>query len=111
MTDQVFARAVMLAGELNAEQQERLHLLCGVSIARLEAQLKDGLTAQDCGENFLTAAGCYSLAALGCFGPEIQEFKAGDLTVKSGSGSSGLERQAQALLAPYLKDRFLFAGV
>ena len=112
MIDQVFARAVMLAGEPDGHQQELLRVLCASCITTLEARLKDGLTAEDCGESFLTAASLLALAAMGSFGTEVQEFKAGDLTVKTGNGgASGLERQAQALMAPYLKDRFLFAGV
>ena len=112
MTEQVFARALILAGELEEQQQEKLRILCGAYIAVLEAQLKDGLTAENCGENFLTAASFLALEAMGGIGTNVQEFKAGDLTVKTGSAENrDLKRRAEALMAPYLKGRFLFTGV
>ena len=47
---------------------------------------------------------------------QVEEFKAGDLTVKQGSknrdaASQCLQRQAELMIAPYLKDGFSFRGV
>ena len=45
----------------------------------------------------------------------MEEFKAGDLTVKQGSKKDAASRclfnQAQLMIAPYLKDVFSFVGV
>ena len=43
-------------------------------------------------------------------GQEVQEFRAGDLTVKKGQAGNP-EGEALALLAPYLKPGFAFLGV
>ena len=43
-------------------------------------------------------------------GRDIQEFRAGDLTVKKGQAGNP-EGEALALLAPYLKPGFAFLGV
>ena len=47
---------------------------------------------------------------------QVEEFKAGDLTVKQGSknrdaASQCLQRQAELMIAPYLKDGFSLRGV
>ena len=47
---------------------------------------------------------------------QVEEFKAGDLTVKQGSknrdaASQCLQRQAELMIAPYLRDGFSFRGV
>lgn len=119
MTDQVFARAVQLAGELDARQTDLLRVLCGISVSALASRLKEGLVPENCEEVFLTAASLYALADLGAVAEteQVAEFKAGDLTVKQGGSRNPdavyrhLQRQAEGLMAPYLKDRFSFAGV
>lgn len=116
MTDQVYARALLVAGELEVRQQELLRILCEAEASSLAARLRDGLTAEDCTEAFITAASLYALAGMGGF-DQISEFKAGDLTVKTRDAqgleqtAQGLRQQADGLMAPYLKDRFVFAGV
>ena len=103
--DQVLNQAELLAGEMD----ERLRLLCGVATAILTGQLRDGVAPEDIREEFVTAA---SLLAFSRWsrGEDIQEFKAGDLTVKKGQNAN-LEREALALLGPYLKSGFSFLGV
>lgn len=113
MRQEALAKAVTLAGELDVQKQARLELLCGAAFSALEMRLREGLTPEDCREPFLTAVCLYSLAAMEDFG-EVSEFKAGDLTVKKsrqGNMPRDLQHQAEALMRPYLKDRFLFAGV
>ena len=118
LKEQVFAQAALLAGEMDVRQTELLKVLCNASAASLTARLKDGLTPEDCKADFIAAASLYALAALGSAEEEtsIEEFKAGDLTVKQGTtakdaASRCLERQADMLILPYLKDRFSFVGV
>ena len=113
MRDEAYARALTLAGATEAWQQARLEVLCGAAFAALEARLKDGMVPEDCREAFVTATALEAVATLEEFGA-VSEFKAGDLTVKkTGQGNTGrdLHLQAEMLMGPYLKDRFLFAGV
>ena len=105
VADQVFSQAELLAGEMD----ERLRLLCAVAQKQLSRQLQDGVTPEDIREDFVAAASLYALSRWGR-GEEIQEFRAGDLTVKKGQ-TANLEAEALSLLRPYLKSGFTFVGV
>ena len=103
--DQVLNQAELLAGEMD----ERLRLMCTVTVGSLTARLRDGLAAEDSRGDFVAAASLYALSRWGR-GEDIQEFRAGDLTVKKGQVAN-LEAEALALLGPYLKTGFTFVGV
>ena len=113
MRQEVLNRAAVLAGQLDAQQQAKLEILCTAAVSVLEQQLREGVTPEDCREAFVTAACLQVMAAMeDC--TDVSEFRAGDLTVKQnrqGSSSQEFRDQARALMAPYLKDRFRFAGV
>ena len=114
--EQVFAQALMLAGELEERQKDLLSVLCGVAVASLAVRLKEGLRPEDCRADFVPGACLLALAALnGCRDTgDVEEFKAGDLTVKrkgADAASRCLQKQAEVLMAPYLRDRFVFVGV
>ena len=118
LSEQVYAQALLLAGELEERQSQLLQVLCSAATSSLESRLRDGITAEDCKADFIAAASLYALASLD--GVEetvrVEEFKAGDLTVRqSGTGrdaaSNCLQRQADMMILPYLKDRFSFLGV
>ena len=118
LKEMVFAQALLLAGELEPRQTELLRVLCDGAVSALSAQLREGITPEDCKADFIAAAGLYALAALGSAEESggVEEFKAGDLTVKKSASSRDaasrcLEIQAQRILAPFLKDRFSFMGV
>ena len=117
LRDQVFAQAALLAGDLSGHQTDLLGALCTASTASLTARLKDGLTPEDCKADFIAAASLFALAALNEAeaAEQVEEFKAGDLTVKQGSradaASRCLHNQAELMITPYLKDRFAFLGV
>ena len=116
LTEQVYHQAALLAGQLEEQQTQMLRLLCQVSASGLEKQLRDGLTAEDCRADFVAAASLYALAALDQTGREdvLEEFRAGDLTVKRknmDTSSRCLQRQADLIIQPFLKDRFTFLGV
>lgn len=114
MQDRIYARAVELAGEADQRQQEQLRWLCEACSASLEARLREGMTPEDIPEPFVTAVSLYALAAMAGLEQEAEEFRAGDLTVKTGGGAQRqreLRWQAEQLMMPYLKDNFLFAGV
>ena len=116
LVEAIFAQAALLAGQLDDRQKQLLNLLCQTVPGCLEARLKDGLTAEDCGTAFITAASLYALAALQEAGQNsnIAEFRAGDLTVKRKDmdiSSRCLQHQADQLIRPYCKDSFAFLGV
>ena len=105
IADQVLNQAELLAGEMD----ERLRLLCAVAEKQLSRQLRDGVTPEDIREDFVAVASLLAYARWSR-GQEVQEFRAGDLTVKK--GQAGIpEGEALALLAPYLKPGFAFLGV
>ena len=105
LKDQVLNQAELLAGEMD----ERLRLLCGVAAAILTGQLRDGVAPEDIREEFVTAASLMAYARWSR-GRDIQEFRAGDLTVKKGQAED-YQGEALAMLAPYLKSGFVFLGV
>ena len=118
LSEQVYAQALLLAGELDERKSQLLQVLCGAATASLETRLRDGLTPEDCKAEFVAAASLYALASLSDVEDTVpvEEFKAGDLTVRqSRSGrdaaSNCLLRQAEMMILPYLKDRFSFMGV
>ena len=118
LTEQVFAQAALLAGDLDERQTNLLKLLCGASVSSLTARLREGLTPEDCKADFIAATSLLALAQMnGVEGDaQVEEIKAGDLTVKQGSNhrdaaSQCLQRQAELMIAPYLRDGFSFRGV
>ena len=118
LSEQVYAQALLLAGDLEERQSRLLQMLCAAAVSSLESRLRDGITAEDCKADFIAAASLYALASLNGVEETVQveEFQAGDLTVRqSGSGrdaaSNCLQRQAEMMILPYLKDSFSFLGV
>lgn len=115
--EEVFSKAVKLAGTLAEGQEELLQTLSAAAAAGLEARLREGVTAEDCREVFVTAASFLAVSALeDCSrGKNVREFRAGDLTVKeestSGTSARNWETQARMLMGPYLRDSFCFLGV
>ena len=118
LSEQVYAQALLLAGNLDERQSQLLQVLCRAATSSLEARLRDGITAEDCKADFIAAASLYALASLGDVEETVQveEFQAGDLTVRQSkegrdAASNCLQRQADMMILPYLKDRFSFLGV
>ena len=118
VSEQVYAQALLLAGDLEQRQSQLLQMLCTAVTSSLESRLREGITSEDCKADFIAAASLYALAALGDMEEtvDVEEFRAGDLTVrqsKSGrsAASNCLQRQADMMILPYLKDRFSFLGV
>ena len=118
MTAQVYSRALSLAGALEERQKQALEAFCGVCISGLNGRLRSGLTPDDCGDDFITAAGLMALAAMEQVAADapVSQIVAGDFTVKKDTvsreaASACLMQQAERIMAPYLKDRFAFLGV
>lgn len=116
LTERIYAQALALAGELDGQQTAMLRVLCQGAKASLTARLRNGLTPEDCMADFVTAAGLMALAALSeaAGTDDVERFTAGDVTIQKRGGSAAancLRTQARVLMAPYVKDQFLFRGV
>ena len=118
LTEQVFAQAALLMGELDQRQRDLLNILCVAATRSLTARLREGLTPDDCKADFIAAASLMALAALAGVSGEVpvEQITAGDFTIRKGTisydaASNCLRNQAELMIAPYLKDRFSFRGV
>lgn len=101
---------------VGAEKKDALNALCEAASAELLSRLKEGVEVESIKHLFVTAAGVLALSmyiALGDSGS--YSFKAGNLSVSSGSGASSahsLRQQAESILAAYLTDKgFEFRSV
>ena len=96
---------------VSPSDQERplLESLCACAETQIARRLSSGITPADCADAFtcaaaLTAAGGL-LACRG--GGDVEQFTAGEVSLRlseSGGGAAALQRQAQALMAPYCRD-------
>ena len=117
LTDQVYAQAALLAGQLEGNQPDLLRVLCTCATASLTARLREGLRPEDCKADFVASASLFALAELNSVkdSTTLEQITAGDLTIrKEGSAdpaSNVLRNQARLMIAPYLKDCFSFRGV
>ena len=116
LTEQIYAQALLLAGELEQRQMDLLKILCRGANNSLAGRLREGLTPQDCKADFIAAASLFALSALATANEEsaVEMFQAGDLSIRRRStdaASNCLRNQAELMIAPYLKDRFSFMGV
>ena len=118
LRDQVYAQALLLAGDLEQRQSQLLQVLCNAATSSLASRLREGITPEDCKADFIAAASLYAISALRDAEEtvSVEEFRAGDLTVRKGgavrdAASQCLQRQAEMMILPYLKDRFSFMGV
>ena len=107
--DQILNQAELLAGDTDAAGRERLRLMCTAAEKQLSRQLREETSPEDIREDFVAAASLLAFCRWSR-GQDIQEFRAGDLTVKKGQVGNP-EREAFALLGPYLKPGFAFLGV
>ena len=116
LTEQIYAQAALLAGELSEQQGNILNVLCQIAESTLGARLRAGLTPEDCKADFIAAASLLALAALNGVGEDaaVDQITAGDLTIKTGkrdAAANCLRSQAELIIAPYLQGRFSFMGV
>ena len=56
LSEQVYAQALLLAGELEERQSQLLQILCTAATSSLESRLRDGITAEDCKADFIALA-------------------------------------------------------
>ena len=93
-----------------------LRTLCQNACNMLDRRLRDGLTAEDCGEAYPLAAAWIALDWLrsGQGLDEVTYLSAGDMTVRRDGGGDGktLSQRAMELMKPFLRDDgFVFRGV
>ena len=116
LTEQIFAHALVLAGELEPRQEALLKVLCRSAENALSMRLRQGLTPEDCKADFISAAGLYALSAMSGMDEmdRLEQITAGDITLKHAGGdvaSNCLRYQAELMIAPYLANGFTFRGV
>ena len=114
LKNQVIAQAKLLAGELDVRDAALLEVLCSAASDSLAARLREAMQPEDCEGAFVTAASLYALCNLQDAekSASLEEFKAGDLTVKHSKPEvQNLRKQADQVIAPFLKDSFRFSGV
>ena len=114
MTEQVMELLRTMGG--TGPEESVLRTLCENACALLDRQLKDGLTAEDCGGTYPLAAAWIALDWLrGSQGMDgVTYLSAGDLTVRrEGGGDDGaLSQRAYEIMKPFLRDDgFVFRGV
>ena len=106
----------MLAMGGAGQDEEVLRTLCLNACNMLDRRLRDGLTAEGCGEAYPLAAAWIAMDWLrGGQGMDgVTWLSAGDLTVRrEGGGDEGsLSQRAMELMGPFLRDDgFVFRGV
>ena len=71
VSEQVYAQALLLAGDLEERQSQLLQILCTAAASSLESRLREGITPEDCKADFVAAASLYALASLGRVGETV----------------------------------------
>ena len=102
MTEQITA----LARAMGAEgTEELLTALCRAAEDSLRSRLRAGVAPADCGTAFPVACALLALAAL-------SSFTAGNVTIRRSGQAGQRQREAMALMGPYLTPSgFHFQGV
>ena len=115
MSDEIMALCrAMGAGEGREELLEPMIRAC---CEQLALRLRPDVLPADCGAAFPLAAAMLVTDQLAGTGGEVASFTAGDLTIRTQAAEGGrsgksLTEQAEALLAPWVRDSgFVFLGV
>jgi hypothetical protein len=118
LTEQIYAQALVLIQDSTDVNLALLNVLCRSAENTLRQKPREGITPEDCKADFVAAASLLALAALASAAEDVpaEQITAGDFTVKKGGRSHDaaancLKNQAELMIAPYLKDGFLFTGV
>lgn len=115
LTQQVYAQALLLAGRDGQLREDFLQLFCKSAVNSLAAQLREGISPEDCKADFVAAASLYALAALSETdeAANLSHIHVGDVTMKRGGGAAAacLRHQAKLMMSPYCVESFAFMGV
>lgn len=112
MSETIMELARSLCG--TEEGDALLTALCGAAETAWRARLRDGVTAEACGEAFLCAAAMTAAADYWAGQCGVESFTAGELSVKcgGGEGAAALRQAAERLMEPYTVERGIaFRGV
>ena len=116
-------RIVKMADAIAQATEKEMPLLDALATsaeAESAGRLRDGLTVENCEDAVICSAAMLAAAGLiACRdGGDVEQFTAGDVSVKTGSGSDNCEiaamlrRHVSILMAPYWgDDGFAFVGV
>lgn len=97
-----------LARAMGAEgADELMQALSQAAECNLRARLRAGIAPADCGQAFPVACALLVLAALDA-GGAVSSFTAGDVTIHRSGQAGQRQREAEALLAPYLAPKGMF---
>ena len=112
--DDVFATALTFCDVENGKQHI-LRQFCVSELKRLESQLSDGVTVEDCYDALVCAAGMMAAADFSAAYADsgIRSFSAGPISVtKEGAKrTADLRQQAALLMLPWCRGSFRFLGV
>ena len=123
LTHEIFEMARDMTGNGREREGELLQSMCCAAGAELVSRLQEGVDAGDIRELFVTAAGILALSMYIEFGSgtaaQHGNIRVGNVSVSGASGGVGeaasaarLRRQAEHMLAAYLRDNgFDFRGV
>lgn len=116
MTEQVFAQAKLLAGLEEEQQLALLRVFCQAAVGALTARLKPDVTAENCQEDFISAASLLALAAYSESDPAAnwEQIQLGHMTIRPNGGGTAakcLRSQADALMLSHCREAFCFRGV
>mgnify|MGYP004530787117 CR=1 FL=1 len=115
-TEKVLERALLfMHGELGKNGQERLALLCRLAAAELAGRLRKGVSTEEAGEQFISAAGILALSMYATLEEDaLESVKIGSvsMTNRRGDLAQRLRELAEEILAGDLRQRgFDFRGV
>ena len=116
MGERILELALALGG---GEDRALLPPLCAAAERARLARLREGVTAEDCGEALLCAAALTAAADFSaCRGGsgQVESFTVGEVSVRTGGAGSSpsgeLRETAEELMAPYTAmEGFCFRGV
>jgi hypothetical protein len=113
LLDQIYAKAVVLAGTVNETQSQLLKIFCNSALTCLTARLRADVTMEECETELVTASALYALAALSENEEtaNLQRVQVGDVTLIPGGRTAAircLRLQADILMRPYCVDSFVF---
>ena len=105
-------------GHVAADREEALEALCQAAEGELAGRLRQGVAPEDCGQAFVLACAWLALAGLAAGeSAGVEQFTAGSVTIREGSGADAAQRaaalrlQSETVLGPWLADRgFVFRG-
>ena len=112
--DDIFATAQSYTGA-ERHRQPILRQFCAAEQQRLEDQLLEGVTVEDCYESFTCAAGLLAAADYSAaFADDgISAFTVGPISVtrQDEARARTLRRQAATIMSPWCRSPFRFLGV